>query len=88
MTPTSLPSCTSDDGSGPLPCHWDAAVQGNGIGRSFTVATDGTTTYDSAPATLTAPAYELCDIAGGLLMAAPVLAATVFVLVKRWARSL
>jgi hypothetical protein len=72
-----LPACLSDDGSGPLPCHWDAALMGNGVGDSFTVAADGTTTYD-APASM--PVAELT----GVLMVA-VVAATV--LVRRRTRS-
>lgn len=87
MISTTLPPCTSDDGSGPLPCHWDAAVQGNGIGHSFTMSADGTVAYESAvssPAALTSPSYELCDVAGALTLSAPLLGAAVFVLVKRW----
>lgn len=41
-----IPPCASDDGSGPLPCHWDATAQGNGEGDSFTINADGTITYD------------------------------------------
>jgi len=37
-----IPPCTSDDGSGPRPCHWDATTQGNGKGTSFTINADGT----------------------------------------------
>lgn len=31
-----MPTCTSDDGSGPVPCYWAADERGNRIGRSFT----------------------------------------------------
>lgn len=44
-TPDPLPTiapCTSDDGSGPRPCYWDATKQGNGKGTSFTINADGT----------------------------------------------
>ena len=33
--------CTGDDGAGPRPCYWDAAVHGNGQGRSFYVDVAG-----------------------------------------------
>lgn len=29
-----VPACVTEDSAGP--CHWDAAYQGNGYGRSFT----------------------------------------------------
>lgn len=32
-----MPACAEEDGSGTLPCRWDASVRGNGIGVSFTV---------------------------------------------------
>jgi hypothetical protein len=35
-----IPPCASEDGSGPLPCRWDAASVGNGRGVSFTVVAD------------------------------------------------
>lgn len=43
-TPDPIPPCESDDGSGPRPCHWDAATQGNGTGASFTIGADGQVT--------------------------------------------
>lgn len=39
-----IPPCDSDDGSGPRPCRWDAATQGNGTGESFTIDADGQVT--------------------------------------------
>lgn len=41
---SSLPLCEDEDGPGP--CRWDAAVQGNGVGRSYTVGADGSVRYD------------------------------------------
>lgn len=39
--------CASEDVSGiTQPCHWDAATQGNGLGRSFTAYPDGRVEYD------------------------------------------
>lgn len=47
-----IPACQTEDSDN---CRWDAEVQGNGEGRSFTV-TDGTVTYDDeAPADSAAP---------------------------------
>lgn len=43
--PMTIAPCTSDDGSGPRPCYWDAAAQGDGQGTSFTVLPDDTTVY-------------------------------------------
>lgn len=55
---TSLPACLYEDGSGgSLPCHWDAAVQGNGTGESFVVNADGTLTYDAVPTSCDADHY-------------------------------
>jgi hypothetical protein len=35
-----LPPCGNEDGSsGPVPCHWDAQEQGNGLGTSVTIWT-------------------------------------------------
>lgn len=34
--------CPTEDSVG---CYWDAQVQGNGLGRSFTVTEDGAVTY-------------------------------------------
>lgn len=39
--------CATEDAPGP--CRWDADVQGNGTGQSFTVHPDGTVEYDAAP---------------------------------------
>lgn len=38
-----LPACATEDAAGP--CVWDAARQGNGQGRSFTVDANGAVTY-------------------------------------------
>jgi hypothetical protein len=38
-------ACASDDGSGVLPCVWNAAVQGNGLGASFSIDADGNVNY-------------------------------------------
>lgn len=35
-----MPACDSDDGSGALPCRWDARTRGNGAGTSFTMLRD------------------------------------------------
>ena len=43
--PPTIPYCATDDGSGPLPCYWDAHRLGDGHGRSFIANPDGTTTY-------------------------------------------
>lgn len=40
------PPCASDDGSGPIPCRWDASIQGNGEGTSFTVLAPGVFAYE------------------------------------------
>lgn len=40
-----LPACTSDDGSGPTPCYWDAEVQGNGQGIDFWTDAEGNIFY-------------------------------------------
>jgi hypothetical protein len=40
-----LPACASDDGTGPVPCVWDAHKQGNGYGRSFVMTDDGVAHY-------------------------------------------
>ncbi len=41
-----LSPCVFEDGSGgPLPCFWNAAKQGNGVGRSFWVDTRGRVHY-------------------------------------------
>jgi len=37
-----LPACPTEDS---VSCHWDAATQGNGVGRSFDVDSEGTVTY-------------------------------------------
>lgn len=42
-----LPPCATEDS---VSCHWDATVQGNGIGRSFTTDADGMPTYVGAEA--------------------------------------
>lgn len=44
-TKPQIPACASDDGTGPLPCRWDAQTQGNGEGRSFTVLATGEVVY-------------------------------------------
>lgn len=54
-----LSACPTEDAPGP--CRWDATVQGNGAGQSFTVTTepDGTTVYtydDGSQAGLIPPA--------------------------------
>lgn len=36
--------CETEDAVGP--CYWDAAVQGNGQGRSFVVTDDGEVFYE------------------------------------------
>lgn len=50
---TLYPPCTVEDGSAPgqaFPCYWDAAHQGNGIGRSYVLTgTDDAPSY-AAPA--------------------------------------
>lgn len=36
------PACVNEDGSGsPLPCRWDAQLEGNGVGHSFSVFAAG-----------------------------------------------
>ena len=45
-TPPTIPPCTSDDGSGPIPCRWDATTHGDGRGESFTVLAPGVIAYD------------------------------------------
>lgn len=37
-----LPPCPTEDS---VACHWDAAHQGNGLGRSFDVDAEGHVTY-------------------------------------------
>ena len=41
---TAIPACI-DDSAPNAPCYWDAGVQGNGEGRSFTVDAFGNTHY-------------------------------------------
>lgn len=36
-----IPSCSSDDGVGPLPCIWEADKSGNREGKSFFVDKNG-----------------------------------------------
>jgi hypothetical protein len=38
--PTLPPCATEDAYAGPVPCLWDAATRGNGIGRSFVLTPD------------------------------------------------
>jgi hypothetical protein len=38
-----LPACATEDATGP--CFWDASVDGNGAGQSFTVDATGIVTY-------------------------------------------
>ena len=56
-----LPSCVEEDGSGgPRPCHWNGHIDGNGVGLSYVVHTDGTVTYDPGqhdPAGTNAPMW-------------------------------
>lgn len=40
---TILPACVTEDST--TPCYWDAAVHGNGTGRSFTVLQSGEVRY-------------------------------------------
>lgn len=42
LASTPLPACATEDA---VSCHWDAATQGNGQGRSFDAHADGTITY-------------------------------------------
>lgn len=42
---TYYPPCTTEDSGKILPCLWNASTVGNGLGRSFIINTDGTTTY-------------------------------------------
>lgn len=42
--PSTYAPCTSDDGSGPRPCFWNAQEQGNDQGTSFFVAANGRVT--------------------------------------------
>lgn len=59
---STLPICTQEDGSDPgqvLPCHWDANVQGNGQGLSFTLTeASGVPLYDATPVVTSEPAPE------------------------------
>jgi hypothetical protein len=47
--PATVRPCATEDSPGP--CHWNAQTRGNGRGRSFTRAADGTITY-TLPASL------------------------------------
>lgn len=61
IDPTGLPACTQEDGSDPgqqFPCHWDAALMGNGQGTSFVMTDQDTTVYDLAPALTSQPVAE------------------------------